>query len=66
MTIPRLIEEEIQQLIRFQIDNFGQPLPLTSSQLHEHHRRSEKIRTLGEELDRIGTRRILEQLRTAS
>ncbi len=66
MTIPHVIEEEIQQLIRFQIDNFRQPMPLTSSQLHEHHRRSEKIRSLCKELDRIGTRRVIEEFRRIS
>jgi len=65
MTTPSVIEDEIQQLIRFQIDSFRQPLPLTSSQLHDYHRRSEKIRTLGEELDRIGTRRFVEEFRRA-
>jgi hypothetical protein len=66
MPIANVIEDEIQQLIRFQIDNFGQPTPLTSSQLDEHHRRSEKIRILCEELDRISTRRVVEKLRRAS
>lgn len=66
MTTPNLIEDEIQQLIRLQIESFTQPAPFTSSQLHDYHRRSEMIRTLGAELDRIGTRRVVEQFRRAS
>jgi hypothetical protein len=66
MPIANVIEDEIQQLIRFQIDNFRQPTPLTSSQLDEHHRRSEKIRILSKELDRIGTRRVVDEFRRSS
>ena len=66
MPIATVIEDEIQKLIRFQIDNFRQPMPLTSSRLDEHHRRSEKIRILGEELARIGTRRVVDKFRRAS
>jgi hypothetical protein len=66
MPIANVIEDEIQQLIRFQIDNFRQPTPLTSSQLDEHHRRSEKIRILSIELDRIGTRRAVDEFRRSS
>lgn len=64
MTIPaHAIEDEIHQLIQFQIGTFRQPVPLNCFQLQEHHRRSEKIRTLGQQLDRIGTRRVVERLR---
>jgi hypothetical protein len=66
MPIANVIEDEIQKLIRFQIDNFRQPMPLTSSRLDEHHRRSEKIRILSIELDRIGTRRAVDEFRRSS
>jgi len=67
MTIPAsAIEKEIHQLIQFQIEIFGQPTSLNYSQLQEHRRRSEKIRSLGKELDRIGTLRVVERLRRAS
>jgi hypothetical protein len=57
------IENEIHQLIQFQIETFRQPVPLNSFQLQEHHRRSEKIRNLSQELDRMGTLRVVEQLK---
>jgi hypothetical protein len=67
MTIPaNAIENEIHHLIQFQIDTFGQPVPLNSSQLQEHHQRAEIIRNLGQELDRIGTLRVVEQFRKAA
>jgi len=66
MPIANVIEDEIQQLIRFQIDNFRQPMPLTYSQLDEHHCRSEKIRILSKELDRIATRRVVDEFRRSS
>jgi hypothetical protein len=67
MTIPAgAIEDEIHQLIHFQIETFIQPAPLNYSQLQEHHRRSEMIRSLGKELDRIGTLRVVERFRKAS
>jgi len=67
MTTPaHAIEDEIHQLIRFQIEIFRQPMPLDSSQLQEHHRRCEKIRTLGQQLDQIGTKRVVERLKKAS
>jgi hypothetical protein len=60
------IEQEIHQLIRFHIETFRQPTPLSSFQLQEHRRRSEKIRSLGRELDRMGTVRVVERLKKAS
>jgi len=67
MTIPAsAIEDQIHQLIQFQIEIFRQRVPLNSFQLQEHHRRSEKIRMLGKELDQIGTKRVVEQLKRAS
>jgi hypothetical protein len=62
MTTPATIKDELHQLIEFQIETFGQPAPLTSSQLCDQHNRWEKIRTLCQELDRIGTRSVMEQL----
>jgi len=41
MTIPaHAIEEEIHQLIQFQIETFGPPTSLSSSQLYDHHFRA--------------------------
>jgi hypothetical protein len=57
MTIPAsTIKDEVHQLIAVQIEALGQPSPLTSSQLREYHERFEKIRMLGQELDRMGMR----------
>jgi hypothetical protein len=62
MTTPAsAIKDEVRLLIDVQIETFGQPTPLTSSQLREYHYRSEKLRVLCQELDRIGTRRVIEQ-----
>lgn len=62
MTIPAAaIKNEIQGLIQAQIETFGQTRCLTSSELSECHFRAERIRLLGQELDRIGQQIILEQ-----
>ena len=62
MTTPaRAIEDEVHVLIDVQIETFGQPTPLTSSQLREFHHRSEKLKMLCQELDRIDTRSVIEQ-----
>jgi hypothetical protein len=62
MTTPAsAIKDEVRLLIDVQIETFGQPAPLTSSQLHEFHYRFEKINTLCQELDRIGTRSVIER-----
>jgi hypothetical protein len=66
MTTQNAIEDEIHQLIQFQIETFIQPVPLNSFQLEEHHRRAQLIRMLGEELDRIGTLRVAERFRKAA
>jgi hypothetical protein len=67
MTTPaQAIEDEIHHLIQFQIETFRQPTSLNYSQLQEHHRRSEKIRSLGKELEQIGTLRVVERFRKAS
>lgn len=55
MTTPApAINDEIAELIQIQIQTFGQRSQLTSSELAECHCRSERIRLLGLELDRIG------------
>jgi hypothetical protein len=54
------IKDELRVLIEVQVETFGQPAPLTSSELREFHDRSEKIKMLCEELNRIGTMDILE------
>jgi hypothetical protein len=62
MTTPAsAIKDEVRLLIDVQIETFGQPAPLTSSQLHEYHYRSQKLKMLCQELDRIGTRSVIEQ-----
>jgi hypothetical protein len=67
MTIPaHAIENEMHQLIQFQIETFRQLAPLNSSELREHRRRAEIIRSLGDELDRIGTLRVVERFRKAA
>jgi hypothetical protein len=62
MTTPAsAIKDEVRLLIDVQIETFGQPAPLTSSQLHEFHYRCERIGTLCQELDRIGTKSVIER-----
>lgn len=64
MTTPdSAIKDEVHLLIEVQVETFRQPEPLTSTQLREFHRRSEKISTLCHELDRIGTRGVIERQR---
>jgi hypothetical protein len=61
MTTPaNAIKHEVRTLIDFQIATFAQLTAITSSQLHEYHSRSEKLRTLCQELDRIGTRSVVD------
>jgi hypothetical protein len=61
------LEDEVRVLIKVQLSTFGQPAPSTSSQLCEFHDRSEKIDALCQELNRIGTRSLIElQLEKAS
>jgi hypothetical protein len=65
MTTPAsAIKDEVRVLIDVQIETCGQPALLTSSQLREFYRRSEKISTLCQELNRIGTGSVMER-RTA-
>jgi len=62
MTTPAsAIEDEVRVLIAVQIETFRQTTPLTSSQLRKFHHRSEKLKMLCQELDRIGTRSVIEQ-----
>ena len=62
MTTPAsAIKDEVRLLIDVQIEAFGQPSRLTSSELTECHCRAERIKQLGQELDRIGRTEILEK-----
>jgi hypothetical protein len=62
MTAPAsAIKDEVRLLIDVQIETLRQPAPITSSQLHEYRYRSEKLRTLCQELDRIGTRSVVDR-----
>ena len=62
MTTPAsAIKNEIRELIHAQIETFGQPAPLTPSQLREFHDRSEAIRMHCQELNRIGTMSVMER-----
>ena len=47
------IQRELDQLIDLQITTLGQESSLTSAQLLDYHLRSEKIKALYRELDRI-------------
>ena len=61
------IKSEIRELIHVQIEIFGRPAPLTSFELEECRRRTERIKLLGQELDRVGRMTVLEErLRRAS
>jgi len=62
MTIPaNAIREEVWELIDDQIEAFGRRSRLTPSELSECHYRAERIKRLGQELDRIGSTAILEK-----
>ncbi len=62
MTTPATaIKDEVRLLIDVRIETFGQPAPLTSSQLREFHYRFEKISALCQELNRIGARSVIER-----
>jgi len=62
MTTPAsAIKDEVHLLIEVQIETFGQPTPLTPSQLRDFHDRSEAIRMLCQELNRIGTMSVMER-----
>src|SRR5215469_219073 len=62
MTTPAIaIKNQIRELIKLQIEMFGQPHSLTSSELIDCSYRAERIKQLGQELDRIGRTAILER-----
>jgi len=61
ITSPTAIKNEILELIEVQIKIFGQHAPLTSSELKDCRRRAERIKLLGQELDRCGTAAILDE-----
>ena len=62
MTHPaNAIREEVWELIDAQIKTFGQPSCLTPSELSEFSYRAERIKQLGQELDRIGRTAIWER-----
>ena len=61
MTIPALaIRNEIRELIYEQIEKFGRPMQLTPAELQDCHSRAERIKQLGQELDRVGRTTILD------
>ena len=68
MTTPAAaIKSEIRELIDLQIQVFGQPAPLTPFELEDSRRRTEKIKSLGQELDQLGITAIqLEECRKVS
>jgi hypothetical protein len=60
MTTPATaLKDEVRVLIDVQIETFGQPAPLTASQLRQLHDRSQTIRMLCQELNRIGTSSVM-------
>jgi hypothetical protein len=62
MTTPATaIRNEILELIEVQIRTFGQPARLTPLELSECSYRAERIKRLGQELDRIGRTAMLEK-----
>ena len=62
MTTPaNAIRNELRELIHEQIERFGQSSPLTPSELEDCHCRAEKIKLLGQELDRVGRMTIVDE-----
>lgn len=62
MTTPAIaIRNQIRALIHEQIEKFGRPVPLSSAELQDCHWRAERIKLLGQELDRIGRMTILDE-----
>jgi hypothetical protein len=62
MTTPAsAIRDEVWELIDIQIEAFGQPSRLTPSEISECHYRAERIKQLGQELDRVKRVAILEK-----
>jgi len=60
------LKREVHQLVDLQIQTLKQQSALTSSQLLDYKKRSERIRLLYSELDRIGRARIGLELDRAS
>lgn len=54
------LKQEVHQLVDLQIQTLRQPSSLTITQLRDYKQRSERIRLLYGELDRIGRARISE------
>lgn len=62
MTTPAIaIRNEIRELIHAHIERFGQSAPLTSSELEDCHCRAERIKLLGQELDRVDRMTIVDE-----
>jgi hypothetical protein len=62
MTTPAsAIREEVWELIDDQIEAFGRPSRLTPAELSECRCRAERIKQLGQELDRISRTAIMEK-----
>ena len=55
------VDELINELIAAQIETFGQPAPLTRTQLRKFHSRTEKFRMLCEELRRMNVNRFQQE-----
>jgi hypothetical protein len=67
MTTPaNAIKDEVRLLVDYQIETLKQPTPITSSQLDGYHSRSKRVNELYQELDRIGSRSVVERLEMAS
>ena len=60
------LKREVHQLVDLQIQTLKQQSALTSSQLHDYKQRSERIRLLYRELDRMGRAKIGLELDRAS
>ena len=58
LTDPASLKREVHQLVDQQIQTLKQPSSLTSSQLSDYKQRSQRIRLIYGELDRIGRARI--------
>jgi hypothetical protein len=62
MTTPAsAIRDEVWELIEVQVETFSQPSRLTSSELSQYHYRAERIKKLGQELDLMNGRAVLEK-----
>ena len=55
------IKDEVGELTQGQIEVFVRPFVLTPSELREYRRRSERLKLLYAELDRIKTRAFLDE-----